>query len=167
MAASALIATGRRPQHVRSLTLVEPPAFGLVLVDPAVRSAVAAFDDLRRIASPDEFLPAFLEVFLGHAEPPRPLGPDMRRLVELTMHERAPWTAELPLAALREAGTPVLVVTGGHSRLFDIAADALQAELGLTAGRVVLPGARHAIPRLGDPFNAELEHFWLRAELPR
>jgi pimeloyl-ACP methyl ester carboxylesterase len=155
-----MLAVARRARHVSTLTLVEPPAYQLLRSDPEARAAVEAFDELRGIASPDEFLPAFLQTFLGAPAQRAVLDPEMRRLVELTMNERPPWTAELPLSALRESGTPVLVISGGHARLFEACADVLTEELSPHARRAVLHGAGHAVQRLGGPFNELIERFW-------
>jgi pimeloyl-ACP methyl ester carboxylesterase len=157
-----LIAAGRRPDNVTTLTLVEPPAYQVLGPDAEAQEAVEAFLRLRHLESPDEFLPAFVETFLGSTSQRVPLDPATRRLVELTMRERPPWTAELPLDAIRDAGTPVMVVSGGHSRLFDRCADALAQELGPGTERAVLEGAGHMVQRLGEPFNRLVERFWTR-----
>jgi hypothetical protein len=77
------------------------------------------------------------------------------------MVERGPWEAEIPLAALREAPFPKLVVSGAHSRAFDAVCTVLEARLG--AERAVLPGAGHSVQRLGEPFNTVLADFVERA----
>jgi pimeloyl-ACP methyl ester carboxylesterase len=157
-----LIAVGMRPDNVTSLTLVEPPAYQVLGPDAEAQAAVDSFMRLRRLESPDDFLPAFVETFLGSPSKRVPLDPATRRLVELTIRERPPWTAELPLEAIRDAGTPVMVVSGGHSRLFEKCADALVRELGPGAERALLAGAGHNVQRLGEPFNTVVERFWTR-----
>ncbi|UOY03175.1 alpha/beta hydrolase [Blastococcus sp. PRF04-17] len=160
-----LLAVAKRPGLVATLTLVEPPAYQLLASDAEALRAMEAFEELRRVASPEEFLPAFLQAFLGAPAQRIPLDPSMRRLVELTMRERPPWTAELPLFTLRDAGTPILIVSGGHARLFEACADALAEELAPHAVRAVIRGAGHAVQRLGEPFNAALERFWREARI--
>ena len=78
------------------------------------------------------------------------------------MVERYPWTAEIPLDELAATPFPKLVVSGGHSAAFDAVCDVLEERLG--AERAVLPGAGHAVQRLGEPFNDVLAHFVERAE---
>lgn len=155
-----LIAVGMRPENVTTLTLIEPPTFQVLGSDPQATAAVHAFVQLSHIETPEAFLPAFVEAVLGTDADPAPMDPVTRRLVELAMRERPPWLAELPLDEIRGAGIPVMVVTGDHSNLFERSADALAHALGPTTERALLPGAGHAVQRLGDPFNELVERFW-------
>jgi pimeloyl-ACP methyl ester carboxylesterase len=78
------------------------------------------------------------------------------------MVERYPWTAEIPLEALARTRFPKLVVSGAHHPAFEAVCDVLERSMG--AQRAVLPGAGHAVQRLGDPFNALLAAFVESAE---
>ena len=156
----ALLAAKRVPERVITLALIEPPLYQLMPSDSEVMLVIERFEALRRIESADDYLPAFLATFLGGSPKRRPLSAEVRKLVELCMRERPPWTAQLPLDAIRESGLPVLVVSGGHSRLLELCADALARCLDPHATRLVLPGAGHAVQRLGKTFNDELEQFW-------
>ena len=78
------------------------------------------------------------------------------------MVERHPWEAEIPLDELAAAPFPKLVVSGAHSKPFDIVCDVLTERLG--AERAVLPGAGHSVQRLGEPFNDLLAAFVELAE---
>jgi pimeloyl-ACP methyl ester carboxylesterase len=71
---------------------------------------------------------------------------------------RWPWDAVIPLEALAAATWPKLVVSGGHSRTFDVVCDVLERQL--PARRVVFRGAGHSIPRLGGPVNEWLARQW-------
>lgn len=156
----ALLAVRRRPAEVLSLTVVEPPVFQLAASDPEVRAAVDAFRELCQLPTLEAFIAGFQATYLGAASGPAVLAADMRQLVRLTINERPPWTADLPLAAIRDAAVPVLVVSGGQSIIFERCADALARELGPVVERIVLPGAGHAVQRLGEPFNILVErHF--------
>ena len=53
---------------------------------------------------------------------------------------------------------PKLVVSGGHSRIFDLVCDVLQRQLPVR--REVFRGAGHSIPRLGAPVNECLARLW-------
>jgi pimeloyl-ACP methyl ester carboxylesterase len=75
------------------------------------------------------------------------------------MRCRYPWTAEIPLADLSKAGFRTLVVSGGHSPVFESICDVLATRLG--AEREVISGAGHSVPRIGAPFNERLESFLL------
>jgi citrate synthase len=77
------------------------------------------------------------------------------------MVERHPWVAEIPFAELSATQFPKLVVSGAHNEAFDIVCDVLEDRL--PAERAVLPGAGHAVQRLGEPFNEVLADFVQRA----
>jgi hypothetical protein len=78
------------------------------------------------------------------------------------MVERLPGEAEIPLATLAAAPFPLLAVSGGHEPAFEAVCDVLAERAG--AERAILPGRRHSVQRLGEPFNQLLTAFVLRAE---
>jgi pimeloyl-ACP methyl ester carboxylesterase len=155
----ALLAAARRRELVRSLTVVEPPAFALARGVPAVDAFVAGGDRLWHEGphDPEAFLRQFLRSVGAHV-PPGQFSPALLQGGRTLMVERPPWEAEIPLAAL--AGLPVLAVSGAHSAAFDAVCDVLEARLG--AGRAVLPGAGHSPQRLGEPFNELLTAFVMK-----
>lgn len=154
----SLLAAARRPELVRSLTVIEPPAFGIARGNPAADEFVAGGDRLWHGWSrdPETFLRAFLRS-VGAPEPPGQLSPALLQGARTLMVERPPWEAEIPLDELAAAPFPKLVVSGAHSAAFDAVCDALEERLG--ALRAVLPGAGHSPQRLGDPFNELLTSF--------
>jgi pimeloyl-ACP methyl ester carboxylesterase len=156
----SLVAAGLRPEAVASLTLVEPPAFGLVRGVPAVDRLVAELESLFCAGPADtrEFLLAFLALLDSEYVPPDPLPRPLAQNGEALRGERLPWEVELP-AGLEPAAFPCLVVSGGHSAAFDAVCDVLEQRL--AAERAELPGAGHSVPRLGEPFNEALERFVL------
>jgi pimeloyl-ACP methyl ester carboxylesterase len=156
------LAAARRPGGVRSLTLIEPPAWALVPDDPDV----VAYGERRPIpddddAHPREILEAvfdYLGIDLPLLDPlPGPLEQGARALIKA----RHPGEAQLPVQDLAAAGFPTLVVTGGHNHAFEAVGDRLTA--GLSAERAVIPGAGHLVPSTGAPFNVRLEEFLRRA----
>jgi pimeloyl-ACP methyl ester carboxylesterase len=159
----SLLAGARRPERLRSLAVIEPPAFAVAPGDPDVDRFVADSIRLWREGprDPAQFLRAFL-VAVGSSLPRGEPTPAMLQGARTLMVERGPWEAEIPLAALRDAPFPKLVVSGAHSRAFDAVCDVLEARL--DAERAVLPGAGHSVQRLGEPFNAVLADFVTRAE---
>ena len=159
----ALLAAARRPRAIRSLTVVEPPAFALARGVEAVEEFVAGGDRLWLDGprDPEAFLRAFLRS-VGSPEPPGRLSPALLQGARTLMVERVPWEAEIPLERL--AGIPALVVSGAHSAAFDAVCDVLEAELG--AERAVLPGAGHSPQRLGAPFNEALSRFVVKQTGP-
>jgi pimeloyl-ACP methyl ester carboxylesterase len=139
-----------------SLTVLEPPAFGVARGDPAVEEFVGHFAD-GAPEEPREYLEFFLPLVGSTLRLSDPLPPALEAGGRAAIAERTPAEAEIPLDALAAAPFPKLVVSGGHSAAFDAVCDVLEARLG--AQRAVLPGAGHSIPRLGEPLNALLEAF--------
>ena len=148
----ALLAAARRPELVRSLTVVEPPAFALARGLAEVDAFVAGGDELwdRGPRDPEAFLSVFLRSVGAHVPPGR-FSAALLQGARTLMVERRPWTAEIPVERLAAAGFPILAVSGGHSAAFDAVCDVLAERAG--AERAVLPGAGHSPQRLGRPFN--------------
>jgi len=155
----AMLAAARRPEAVRSLTVIEPPCFGVARGDPAVDALVAAFQEHWRTSprDPETFLRGFFERVGSGGRLPSPLPPALEQGTRLLLDERGPWEAEIPLGELRRADFPKLVVSGDHEAAFERVCDVL--EQGLAAERTVLPGAGHAVQRLGAAFNEPFERF--------
>ena len=158
----ALLAAARRPELVRSLTVVEPPAFGVARDVPAVEGFVDRMACHWREAprDPDEFLRRFLRL-VGASVPPGRFRPELLQGARLLMVERSPVEAEIPLGTLARAPFPKLVVSGGHDAAFEAVCDVLAERL--DAERAVLRGAGHSVQRLGAPFNELLADFVARA----
>jgi pimeloyl-ACP methyl ester carboxylesterase len=159
----ALLAAARRPGLVRSLTVVEPPAFGVARGDPAVEEFVRRIEEhwTSGPRDPGAFLRGFLDL-VGSSTPPGNFTPELLQGARTLMVERSPAEAVIPLDDLLRAPFPKLVVSGGHSPAFDAVCDVLEERLG--AERAALPGAGHSIQRLGAPFNELLTSFVERAE---
>jgi pimeloyl-ACP methyl ester carboxylesterase len=154
----SLLAAGRVGDRLRSLTVIEPPAFGLARGDPAVEALV---EQLTRIGEearePRAYVMRFAAAVGAKLAPPDPLPPAAEAVIRASMAERPPWEAVIPFDAIRDAGTPVLVVSGGHHPAFDAVCDVLEREL--DAERAVLPGSGHSVQRLGAPFNERVAAF--------
>jgi pimeloyl-ACP methyl ester carboxylesterase len=151
-----------RTDRVRSLTVIEPPAFGVARGNEAVELLVDALAVLWPTdLPPEEFLRRFVEGVGSVYDAPSPLPPEVEASVRAMMAERPPWEADVPLAALRDAPFPKLVVSGGHHAAFDAVCDVLERELG--AERAVVRGAGHSVARTGEPFNRVLLEFLERA----
>ena len=159
----SLLAAAKAPDAVRSLTVVEPPAFGVARGDPAVESFVAAMKEhwASGPSDPGAFLRGFLELVGSEIRVPDPLPSALERGARVLQVERGPWEADIPLETLARVPFPKLIVSGGHHAAFDAVCDVLEERLG--AERAVLPGRGHSVQRLGPPFNERLERFLLRA----
>jgi pimeloyl-ACP methyl ester carboxylesterase len=154
-----LLAAARRPEAVRSLTVIEPPAFGIATGNAAADAFVARATELWADGpyEPAAFLAAFLRLVGSNMALPEPLTPELERGARLLLVERPPWEARIPLDTLAAAPFPKLVVSGRHDPAFDAVCDVLERRL--EAERSVIPGAGHSVQRTGAPFNERVEAF--------
>jgi len=161
----ALIAAARYAHFLRSLTVIEPPAFGVAQGIPAADEFMSRIEEhwTNRPRDPAEFLRGFL-VLVGSSTPSGDFTPELLQGARTLMVERPPSEAVIPFDELVPTPFPKLVVSGGHSAAFDAVCDVLEERLG--AERAVLPGAGHSVQRLGEPFNELLASFVERAEEP-
>ena len=164
-----LLAAARRPQGVRSLTVIEPPALALVRGHEAVEEFIDriahAYRDTR---DPADYAARFLASFGFKLRPPRTLaGPELEAATT-SMTERPPWEAEIPLDELAAAAFPKLVVRGTWANAppdakriaaaaLHVVCDVLEARL--PAERVVIEGAAHNPQLVGREFNQRLRAF--------
>jgi pimeloyl-ACP methyl ester carboxylesterase len=159
----ALLAAAQRPEALRSLTVVEPPATRVARGDPAVEAFAAGADELWATGprdDPEAFLRMFLRAVGSSYDPPSPLPAELEQGARALVSERPPTEAEIPLAALRAAPFPKLVVSGAHHPAFDAICDRLEREL--AAERLVLAGYGHTVQR-HPGFNDALVGFVERA----
>ncbi len=162
----ALLAAAAAPHHVRSLTVIEPPATAVARGNPAADAFAREGAEWWRTGpthDPDAFLRGFLDYVGSDYVPPSPLPASLEQGARTLIVERGPWEAKIPLDLLAEAPFPTLVVSGGHHAGFDAVCDVI-AEW-LAAERLVLPGYGHTAQRHPD-FNEALADFVVRAETP-
>ncbi len=138
----SLLAAARGPA-LASLTVSEPPAFGVARGDPAVEELMANFEHVP--AGPREYLEFFLPLVGSAIQIPDPLPPQLEQGARAAMAERLPSEAVFPFDELGAAAFPKLVISGGHHAAFDAVCDVMEERLG--AERAVLPGAGHSLPR--------------------
>jgi pimeloyl-ACP methyl ester carboxylesterase len=144
--------------ELRSLTVNEPPAFGLARGNHAVEEFLAKMENAPD--KPREYLEFFLPIVGVDMDVPDRLSPAFEASVRAAIAERPPQEAEIPVAALRAATFSKLVITGAHNPALDAVADVLEREL--PAERVVLPGECHNLPR-APGYNEALAAFLDRA----
>lgn len=156
----ALVAAARRPELVRSLTVIEPPALWLVRGDPAVAAQIkqlSHFEPPPPELTPEGFWIEFRKL-MGQPIPERvELSAVERKAVEAHMAEAPPWTVPIPLDELAATTFPKLVFSGNWNAGMDAIADVITARL--SAERFVLRGWYHNIHRAGEPFNQRLDAF--------
>ena len=155
----SLLIAARYPKRVRSLTVSEPPAFGVARGNPDVEQLVAGLNEFFAAGpyEPSEYLRGFLASVGSELRLPEPLPPALEQGARAAMVERPPWEAEIPLDELAAAPFPKLVISGGHHAAFDAVCDVLEERLG--ADRAVLPGAGHSVPRAPGYAERLLEFF--------
>jgi pimeloyl-ACP methyl ester carboxylesterase len=161
-AVGTVIAATRRPDHVGSVTLIEPALY-LPADDPEVKS-------LRRLGEAFlthglEMEPAMLREFLKLAGAPvpegGPLSPEVVRGIERAQGSRPPGEARPAFETLRNAGVPALVASGAHHPAMERMCDAVADALG--GRRVVARGADHFV-MAAPGFAQQLERFLSEAE---
>jgi pimeloyl-ACP methyl ester carboxylesterase len=159
----SLFLAAHRPELLRSLTVIEPPAFGVARGIPAADEFMSRIEEhwTNGPRDPAEFLRGFLAL-VGSSIPSGDFTPELLQGARTLMVERPPSEAVIPFDELARGPFPKLVVSGGHSAAFDAVCDVLEERLG--AGRAVLSGAGHSVQRLGEPFNDLLASFVERAE---
>ncbi|WP_175836324.1 alpha/beta fold hydrolase [Burkholderia anthina] len=151
------------PDRVRSLTLIEPPAFPNAARHPAVAEASLAMQRHwanSSTADASTFLDGFAAALKMPLQLPSPLPPGLAAAT-VNLKTETPWATYIPLAQIKRARFPKLIVSGQCSPVFEAICDTLAAAL--DAQREVFPGSTHAVQRIGKPFNDVLERFWRSA----
>lgn len=148
----ALLAAARRPELVRSVTAIEPPAFGLARDHPEVQVLLPKVFIAYAKPTPEEFGVAFAEA-MGFE--PRPPSRELSSALDSFQRERTPDEAVIPFERLD--GTPVLIATGGWHPAFDEVARVLVDRLG--AQHAEFPGAGHPVQH-APGFNERMVEFW-------
>lgn len=147
--AVALDAAARRPGAVRSLTLIEPAMHKLAVDDPRVRNFVFGLIKILLFSFSADTLTTRAFRHLGI--PPEISGrtdeAELSRLAKSLKKLKLPSKSTLQnqLEVVRQAGIPLLVVTGGWSEAFDISS-ARAAQFG--GGRHVIAPSPHHFPQI-------------------
>lgn len=158
----ALIAATRRPEHVRSLVLIEPPLYYLVPGD----AEIARLERIGNAVLTDglDADAGMLREFLRLAGAPDvndgPLPEAVARGVRRAHGGRLPGEARPAFGVLSKAGIPSLVASGDHAPGIERICDALA--IALDAERLVAPDAGHFVAA-APGFAEHLEPFLVSA----
>ena len=165
----AIYMAARRPELIRSLTLIEPPAYWLAADDPVVAAMSAENRELTEHTptDPRETIDRFFALVGIPALPAaldrsRPLPPPLAAAARVVVGLRGPWEGSVPMAALVAGGYPIQLLTSGCTAGFEGIAEAFVTGAGAT--HVVVPGTHHAVQEAGEQVNVMLEAFWSAAE---
>jgi pimeloyl-ACP methyl ester carboxylesterase len=162
----SLLAAGLRPDAVRSLTVIEPPALGVAGDDPKVQEFITGVDNaMGAAADPSDYRARFLRNF-GFRAPDAELDGLELAAARASWRERSPAEAVIPFDRL--TGVRTLVVRGDWANapssarergaaVFHAVCDVLERRL--DAESATFPAA-HRPQELGEPFNERLRAFW-------
>lgn len=165
----AIYLAALRPSLIRSLTLIEPPAYWLAADDDATVAMSRANRELceQPPADPRETLDRFFALVGIPPLPPgldrtRPLPPPLQHAAQIVLALRGPWEGTVAMAELSAPGYPIQVLTSGRTPGFEGIARAFVTGAG--ASHVVVPGTTHAVQDDGDQVNPLLDAFWAQAD---
>lgn len=162
----ALRAAVKRPEMVRSLTLMEPSTIDIAADDPEVLQMLMEMMQAIQIVDLRDRVIAFANVLGIHKTWPNPLSETYRLLAENLPTMGRPNPNSLTTQQLTEkivaANIPSLVISGGHRVSWEHICDRMASAL--NAQRAVVTGFGHAPQKNGADFNACLEGFW--AQVP-
>ncbi len=164
--AVALAAASRRPELVRSLTLIEPAMQGIAMDDAAVRRFVLRIVGVRMLSFSATTRARRFATLLGIPPEIRGGSNDAefqrmgRGIARLKVPARADILRELDI--IRAAAIPLLVVTGGWNAAFEAVGRKVAALGGGT--HVVVPSPHHFPQAVGTDFNDRLDALMRDAE---
>lgn len=158
-----LIAAAQRPNHARSLTLIEPPLYHVVQGDPEIERLHRIGDAvlIDGVDADPEMLREFLRMAGAPGVDEGPLPEAVASGVRRAHGGRLPGEARPELDRIREAAVPALVASGGHTPGIERICDAVAAAL--DADRLVAPGAGHFVAA-APGFAEHLERFLLGSD---
>jgi pimeloyl-ACP methyl ester carboxylesterase len=169
----AMLAAGRHPLAVHSLTLIEPAAFRVAADHPTVAAALQRMRQAVASIPPDPSPANYLRLSAESMGIPLPeLTPDHLRAARTALRERPSWDAEIPVEPLASAAWPKLVITGtwepASPEYRAWVGEAMVACGGIVADRIGgvllrVPGAAHEPHREQAALvNAALRDVWDR-----
>ena len=165
--AISLAAAARRPEAVRSLTLIEPGLFMLALDKPVVQAFVVKQMQLFSSGRPAPEIAAEFSRMVGIPEEmirSRAGQPSLAGMGATLLQIRfpAPHVLKEYGETIARAQLPVLVVSAGSNPAFEATCAAVAS---LTNGRHCIVAAPHHFPHLvGDEFNDILHDFMSEAD---
>ncbi len=165
----AIYLAALRPALIRSLTLIEPPAYWLAPDDDATVAMSHANRELCEHPPTDlrEALDRFFELVGIAPLPPgldrtKPLPPPLQHAARIVLALRGPWEGSVAMAELADPGYPIQVLTSGRTAGFEGIARAFVT--GAAGQHHVVPDTAHAVQDDGEQVNPLLDAFWAQAD---
>lgn len=140
----AMLAAARRPHNVASLALIEPAALAVASSIPVVATALDGNRRYMAAASQSMSAEEYLKVVSGDQPIPEPYEFTLRA-AETALHERPCWEADVPLAPIRAAPYPKLVLAGTW--------ETASADYRATAGEALIATSRFIAIQTGATFT--------------
>lgn len=159
----ALYIAAAMPGRVRSLTLMEAPAYFVEPEDPdIVEMSRRGQQIIAEESDPSKVILSFFDMLGLDVPLPDPVPEPLLFLADEVRVMRPPWEADVDLEVLRSSGFPILVLTSGRRAGFEAVAKGLVTHLG--ARHVVIEGTDHSFQSAGSVVNPILEDWWRSAE---
>lgn len=112
-----LVAAGMKPEKVLSLTVIEPPAYGVLRGHGSVEKSIEALQAAHGLSDPIDFYFAFIGHPDGQPRPETKFSEQELAGIRTALHQRPAWEADIKLDKLAAAPFPKLVVSGGRMHL--------------------------------------------------
>lgn len=165
----ALAAAARRPGAVRSLTIIEPAMAALASNKPVVRRFIFSIVKVLFFSlSAESRIKRFVKLVNIPAEIRGGSNPEeSKRMGRAIARLKLPSKKALAqqLETIRQAGIPLMVVSGGWSAAFEAVSDTV-AEAG-GGRRLVIQSPHHFPQQVSDEFNLKLAQFMLESDARR
>jgi pimeloyl-ACP methyl ester carboxylesterase len=159
--AVALAAAAKRPESVRSLTLIEPAMFQIATDIPVVRKQIFAI--VRTMVFSLSAVSRARKTLKLLGIPPEVRGDTdpavLARLGKALKKLKLPGKGELlaQFEVVRRAGIPVFVISGGWNPAFEALCDRIAKDM--HGRRLVIPSGHHFPQLIADQFNPAFDAF--------
>jgi pimeloyl-ACP methyl ester carboxylesterase len=158
----ALYMAAAAPEKVKSLTLLEAPAYFLDPSDPDISEMSHRGQESIQNPDPSKVILSFFDLVGIDVPLPDPVPDFLLGLADDLRAMRGPWEADVDPDALRAGGYPILALTSGNRPGFEAVAQAMVRVVG--ARHIVVDGTDHTFLSAGATVNSLLEELWQSAE---
>jgi len=157
----ALYMAAAAPSSIRSLTLLEPPAYFFAPDDPDISEMSRRGQKIIEDPDASRVILSFFDLLGIEIPLPDPVPAPLLGLADELRTMRGPWEADVDPAVLRSSSYPILVLTSGKRPGFEAVARAMVRTVG--ANHEVIDGTDHSFQSAGNSVNRILEAWWRAA----